>query len=49
MDMLGRMIGTQRQFVDLGRAEMEHPRLAVIDPDNGMIVTHRTDPFSATK
>ena len=48
VDMLGRMIRMQHQLFDLGRVEMENPRLAVIDPDDGVIMAHESDPFSAT-
>jgi hypothetical protein len=32
--MAGRVVGMQHEAVDVGRAEMEHPRLMVIDPDD---------------
>jgi hypothetical protein len=38
MDVLGRLIRVQNQSFDVCRAEMEHPRLTVIDPNDGMIV-----------
>ena len=38
MDVLGRMIRVQNESFDICRAEMEHPRFMVIDPNDGMMV-----------
>ena len=38
MDVLGRMIRVQNELFDICRAEMEHPRFMVIDPNDGMMV-----------
>jgi hypothetical protein len=38
MDVLSRLIRVQNESFDVCWAEMEHPRLAVIDPNDGMIV-----------
>jgi hypothetical protein len=38
MYVLGRMIGVQNESFDVCRAEMEHPRFMVIDPNDRMIV-----------
>jgi hypothetical protein len=38
VDMLGRMIGMQDEFVDIARAEMEDARFPVVDPDDGVKV-----------
>jgi hypothetical protein len=38
MDVPGRMIRVQNESFDVRRAEMEHARLMVIDPNDGMIV-----------
>jgi hypothetical protein len=36
--VLSRLIRVQNESFDVCWAEMEHPRLAVIDPNDGMIV-----------
>jgi hypothetical protein len=38
VDVLGRMIGVQHESFHIGRAEMEHACLMVIDPNDGMKV-----------
>jgi hypothetical protein len=38
MDMPGRMIRVQNEPFDVCRAEMEHARFMVINPNDGMIV-----------
>jgi hypothetical protein len=38
VDVLGRMIRTQNQTLDIRRAEMKHARLMVVDPNDGMVV-----------
>jgi hypothetical protein len=38
MDVSGRMIGMQVQLVHIIQAEMEYPRLMMIDPDDGVIM-----------
>jgi hypothetical protein len=47
MDVPGGVIRVQHQSFDICRAEMEHARFMVIDPNNGMIVmvAHWTSPF----
>ena len=40
MNMLGRVVRMQHQLLDLGRAEMKYLCLAVIDPDDGVIMAH---------
>jgi hypothetical protein len=48
MDVPGRMIRVQNESFDVRRAEMEHPRFVVIDPNDGMIVmlAHGISSFS---
>ena len=38
MDVLRRMLRPHDQSFDLGRAEMENAGLAMIDPDDGVVV-----------
>jgi hypothetical protein len=38
MNVLGGIVRVQHQLLDIGRAEMEHPRFAMIDPDDGVMV-----------
>ena len=38
MDVSGRMIRMQVQLVHVSQAEMEYPRLMMIDPDDGVIM-----------
>ena len=49
MDVPGRMIRVQNESFDIRRAEMEHPRFMVIDPNDCMIVmlAHGISPFMA--
>ncbi len=52
MDVLGRTIRMQNEPLDIGRAEMEYARLAVIDPDDGMVVmccAHGISPLSCDR
>jgi len=46
VDVPGRMIRVQHQPFDIRRAEMEHPRFMVIDPNNRVeMLGHGTSPF----
>ena len=49
MDVLGRIFRVQNKSLDVGRADMEHPRFMVIDPNDGVIVmlAHRVSLFLA--
>ena len=49
VDVPGRIVGPHHQPVDVGRAEMEHTRFVVIDPNDGVKVMgrHETRPFAA--
>jgi len=49
MDVSGRMIRMQNELLDVCRAEMEHTRFMVIDPNDGMIVmlAHGISPLLA--
>jgi hypothetical protein len=49
MDVPGRVFGVQNESFDVRRAEMEHARFMVIDPNDGMIVmlAHGTGPLRA--
>jgi hypothetical protein len=38
MNVFGGIVRVQHQLLDIGRAEMEHPRFAMIDPDDGVMV-----------
>jgi hypothetical protein len=47
VDMLGRMIGMQDEFIGVRRVEMKHPRFAVVDPYDGVkvMLAHGLVPF----
>jgi hypothetical protein len=47
MDVPGRMIRVQNEPLDIYRAEMEHARFMMVDPNNGMVVmmAHDISPF----
>ena len=47
MDVLGRVVRVQHQFGDVGRVEMKHAGLAVVDPHDGVkvVLAHDGCPF----
>jgi hypothetical protein len=47
--VLGGMVRVQNELLDVRRAEMEHARFMVIDPDDGMkvVLAHGKILFSA--
>ena len=47
MDMFGRVIRMQNEFLDIDRIEMKYAGFAMIDPDDGVIVmrSHELSPF----
>ncbi|MGA7971176.1 MAG: hypothetical protein WCA36_00080 [Pseudolabrys sp.] len=47
MEMLGWVIRVQHQLVGLGRIEMEDPRFAMVDPNDGVVMmcAQRPGPF----
>lgn len=46
VDVPGRMVRVQHQPFDIRRAEMEHPRFMMIDPNNRVVVrSHGMSPF----
>src|SRR5580704_2512775 len=38
MNVFGGIVRVQHELLDIGRAEMEHPRFAMIDPDDGVMM-----------
>ena len=38
MNVLGGIVGVLHQLLDIGRVEMEYARLAMIDPDDGVMM-----------
>ena len=51
VDVSGRIIRVQHEPFHLGRAEMEHARLTVIDPDDRVkvIAAHGMGPFAGRR
>ena len=38
MNVFGGIVRVQHELLDIGRAEMEHPRFAMIDPEDGVMM-----------